>query len=226
MFQDFSREHDHNTRQSLVLNNVFLSSRYGENCIRFYPSLLVNNSSQCVLEKVTTHCYQGFISYIKNAWSIDMWLNAMSVLIVMSVIATDGMHLMYNYLQSSPSIPLLLCYHRTEFLSMCVIFHLMCSIFCRHRNWFVQYLWAMWALKNLSRHRWTAIGVNFPVMRGYYIVQSTTWSKTGLYRAPVAVTRVIILKKKNISIVHLYTAAHWEKECVHFMQNAVLFLWS
>ena len=66
MFQDFSREHDHNTRQSLVLNNVFSSSRYGENCIRFYLPLLVNNSSQCVLEKVMTHCYQGFISYIKK----------------------------------------------------------------------------------------------------------------------------------------------------------------
>ena len=66
MFQDFSREHEHNTRQSLVLNNVFSSSRNGENCIRFYLPLLVNDSSQCVLEKVTTHCYQGFISYIKK----------------------------------------------------------------------------------------------------------------------------------------------------------------
>ena len=47
-------------------------------------------------------------------------------------------------------------------LYVCVIFHLMYSIFCRHRNWFVQYLWSMWALKTLSRHRWTAIGINFP----------------------------------------------------------------
>ena len=36
MFQDFSREHDHNTRQHLVLNNVFSSSRYSEKCIRFH----------------------------------------------------------------------------------------------------------------------------------------------------------------------------------------------
>ena len=35
-FQNFSREYDHHIRQRLVLNNVFLSSRYGEKCIRFY----------------------------------------------------------------------------------------------------------------------------------------------------------------------------------------------
>ena len=31
MFKDFSREHHHRTRQHLVLNNVFSSSRYSEN---------------------------------------------------------------------------------------------------------------------------------------------------------------------------------------------------
>ena len=97
MLQDFSCEYDHNTRQILVLNNVFSSSRYGEKYIRFYVPLVVNSCSQCVLENVTTHCYQGFISYIKNAWSTDMWLNAMFVSVI-SVIAADVMHLMYNYL--------------------------------------------------------------------------------------------------------------------------------
>ena len=44
MFQDFSREHDHNTRQHLVLNNVFSSSRYSEKCIRFHLPIIVNNT--------------------------------------------------------------------------------------------------------------------------------------------------------------------------------------
>ena len=99
-------------------------------------------------------------------------------------------------------------------LYVCVIFHLMCSIFCRHRNWFVQYLWSMWARKTfLSRHRWTAIGINFPVMRACYIVQSTTWSITGLYRAPVAVTRAIILKKEYYVSPFIYRSSLCERMC-------------
>ena len=66
MFQDFSREHDHNTRQHLVLNNAFSSSRYSEKCIRFHLPIIVNNTGICKLEKVTTHCYHGFIFYIKK----------------------------------------------------------------------------------------------------------------------------------------------------------------
>ena len=38
MFQGFSREHDHNTRQHLVLNNVFSSSRYSEKIYSFLSS--------------------------------------------------------------------------------------------------------------------------------------------------------------------------------------------
>ena len=196
MFQDFSHEHDHNTRQSLVLNNMFSSSRYGENCIRFYLPLLVNNSSQCVLEKVTTHRYQGFMLYIKKRM-IDRyvaqcyvrlcydcnrnWWNASDAWLFVIVPVYTLVNMLFSHWVS---------------LYVCVIFHLMCSIFCRHHNCFVQYLWSMWALKTLSRHRWTAIGINFPVMRACYIVQSTTWSITGLYHAPVAVTRAIIFKKK------------------------------
>ena len=66
IFQDFSREHDHNTRQHLVLNNVFSSSRYSEKYIRLYLPIIVNNTSICILEKVMTHCYHGFIFYIKK----------------------------------------------------------------------------------------------------------------------------------------------------------------
>ena len=66
MFQDFSREYDHNTRQHSVLNNVFSSSRYSEKCIRFHLPIIVNNTGICILEKVTTHCYHGFIFYIKK----------------------------------------------------------------------------------------------------------------------------------------------------------------
>ena len=87
MFQDFSREHDHNTRQHLILNNVFSSSRYSKKCIRFYLPIIVN-----ILEKVMTHCYRGFIFYIKKLWLTDMWLIARFV-VVISVIVTDDMHL-------------------------------------------------------------------------------------------------------------------------------------
>ena len=81
MFQDFSREHDHNTRQHLVLNNVFSSSRYTEKCIRFYLPIIVNNTSICILEKVTTHCYHGFIFYIKMYdWQICVSMPGSSLL--------------------------------------------------------------------------------------------------------------------------------------------------
>ena len=87
MFQDFFREHDHNTRQHLVLNNVFSSSRYSEKCIRFYLPIIVN-----ILEKEMTHCYHGFIFYIKNVWLTYMWLIARFI-VVISEIVTDEMHL-------------------------------------------------------------------------------------------------------------------------------------
>ena len=136
LFQYFSRKHDHNTRQSLVLNKVLSSSRYGENCIRFYLPLLVNNSSQCVLEKVTTRCYQGFISYIKKRM-IDRyvaqcyvrlcyicnrkWWNASDVSLLVIVPVYTLVNMFFSNWVS---------------LYVCVIFHLMCSIFCRHCNCF------------------------------------------------------------------------------------------
>ena len=91
---------------------------------------------------------------------------------------------------------------------------------------FVQYLWSMWALKNLARHRWTAIGINVPVVRTCYIGQSTTWSITGLYRAPIAGTRAIIFKIKHrtfSSSIHLPQLIV-TKKCVHFMQNSGFFI--
>ena len=127
LIQNFSLEHDHNARQSLVLNYVFSSSRYDEKCIRFYLSLLVNNSSQYVLENVTTHCYQRFISYVKNVWSTDMWLNAMFVFVI-SATTTDEMHLIktiWNRPGRYPciSITFALCF------SMCVLYSICCLLY-------------------------------------------------------------------------------------------------
>ena len=66
MFRDFSRTHNYDTRQDLVIQNVYSLSGNGNNCIRYHLPSFVNDTSPCILEKVLTHSDHGFTLYVKK----------------------------------------------------------------------------------------------------------------------------------------------------------------
>ena len=56
--------HDYNLRINSVLKNVTTTTSSGENCIRFHLPVLINNTMSSVLDKISTHSYEGFAFFV------------------------------------------------------------------------------------------------------------------------------------------------------------------
>ena len=59
-------EHDYNLRTNGILENATTKTSSGENCIRFQLPVVINNTNRNVLDKVSTHSYEGFAFYVKR----------------------------------------------------------------------------------------------------------------------------------------------------------------
>ena len=59
-------QHDYNLRTNGILENATTKTSSGENCIRFHLPVVINNTDRNVLDKVSTHSYEGFAFYVKR----------------------------------------------------------------------------------------------------------------------------------------------------------------
>ena len=66
MFKDFSRNHEHETRQALILDEPNVNTSNGENCIRYLLPRIINKTNHIIVAMVDTYSYQGFVNFVKN----------------------------------------------------------------------------------------------------------------------------------------------------------------
>ena len=66
MFKDFSRNHEHETRQALILDEPNVNTSNGENCIRYLLPRIINKTNHTIVTMVDTYSYQGFVNFVKN----------------------------------------------------------------------------------------------------------------------------------------------------------------
>ena len=66
MFKDFSRNHEHETRQALILDEPNVNTSNGENCIRYLLPRIINKTNQTIVTMVDTYSNQGFVNFVKN----------------------------------------------------------------------------------------------------------------------------------------------------------------
>ena len=69
MFENFSRHHEHETRQSLILEEPMVNTASGENCLRYILPRIVNNTNPIIINMVDSYLFEGFVRYLKNTWS-------------------------------------------------------------------------------------------------------------------------------------------------------------
>ena len=58
--------HDYNLIMNDILRNVTMTTSSGENCNRFHLPVLINNTESSVLDKISTHSYEGFDFFVKR----------------------------------------------------------------------------------------------------------------------------------------------------------------
>ena len=66
MFKDFSRNHEHETCQALILDEPNVNTSNGENCIRYLLPRIINKTIHIIVAMVDTYSYQGFVHFVKN----------------------------------------------------------------------------------------------------------------------------------------------------------------
>ena len=67
MFSDATSTHNYNTRYNPILNHPISSLFGSEKCVRYHLPRVIEETDPNVLEKVDTHCYNGFCLYIRRA---------------------------------------------------------------------------------------------------------------------------------------------------------------
>ena len=65
-YADAAPTHDYNLRMNSVLKHVTTTTFSGENCIHFHLPVLINSTKSSVLDKISTHSYEGFAFYVKR----------------------------------------------------------------------------------------------------------------------------------------------------------------
>ena len=66
MFKDFLRNHEHETRQALILDEPNVNTSNGENCIWYLLPRIINKTNHTIVTMVDTYSYQGFVNFVKN----------------------------------------------------------------------------------------------------------------------------------------------------------------
>ena len=64
MFEDFSRNHEHEIRQALIFDEPNVSN--GENYIRYILPRIINKTNPIIVTMADTYSYQGFVNFVKN----------------------------------------------------------------------------------------------------------------------------------------------------------------
>ena len=64
--KDFSRNHEHETHQALILDEPNVNTSNGENCIRYLLPRIINKTNHTIVTMVDTYSYQGFVNFVKN----------------------------------------------------------------------------------------------------------------------------------------------------------------
>ena len=70
-FSQASEIHHHNTRNRNRLYPSLVNRKFAENCIRNYVAKLVNETDECILDKISTHSYKGFSDYVKHCYILQ-----------------------------------------------------------------------------------------------------------------------------------------------------------
>ena len=58
--------HEHDTRYAHITNVEGTRTKMAENCIRHHLTIILNNTSGCILDEINTHNLQGFSFFIKR----------------------------------------------------------------------------------------------------------------------------------------------------------------
>ena len=66
MFVEFSRNHEHETRQSLILEEPMVNTASGENCLRYILPRIINKTNPTIIKIIDSHSFEGFVRYLKN----------------------------------------------------------------------------------------------------------------------------------------------------------------
>ena len=66
MSEDFSRHHEHETRQSLIFEEPMVNTASGENCMRYILPRIVNDTNPIIINMVDSYSFEGFVRYLKN----------------------------------------------------------------------------------------------------------------------------------------------------------------
>ena len=66
MFKDFSRNHEHETRQAIIFDEPNVNTSNGENCIRYLLPRIINKTNHTIVIIVDTYSYQDFVNFVKN----------------------------------------------------------------------------------------------------------------------------------------------------------------
>ena len=62
--KDFSRNHEHETRQALILDEPNVNTSNGENGIRYILTRIVNKTNHTIVTMADTSSYQGFVKFV------------------------------------------------------------------------------------------------------------------------------------------------------------------
>ena len=66
MFSDYTISHSYTLRSTYILNESGSNTPSRDKCIRHYPPTVINKLEADILNKISTHSFQGFAFYIKR----------------------------------------------------------------------------------------------------------------------------------------------------------------
>ena len=66
MFKDFSRNHEYEIRQAIILDEPNVNTSNGENCIWYLLPRIINKTNHTIVTMVDTYSYQGFVNFVQN----------------------------------------------------------------------------------------------------------------------------------------------------------------
>ena len=79
MFEGRASSHNYETRSRNTIRPAIPNRASSSNIIRFFIPSLVSETDDCIIDKITTHSYNGFSRYIKHNF-IDAYEETCTIL--------------------------------------------------------------------------------------------------------------------------------------------------
>ena len=73
------RVHEHNTRNINKIHEPYVGHDFAKKCSRYELPILVNKTSPSIIQKVNTHSFKGFCTYI-NIYFVDNYSTTCDIL--------------------------------------------------------------------------------------------------------------------------------------------------